>query len=146
MKKTAKKAATTRKGNKATSLLHPLVLTAIIAVASVGVGPLLWWYFNNVTFLFAVPALVSFVIAFMYKDLVGEVMSASFRNETTVIVAVLAVIVSAIITVRMPMVGLDGVPGTTLPVFLIFFRSVWGLTTALLTVYLPLGVTLPKKK
>jgi hypothetical protein len=146
MSKTLKKSVSVTKSRKASAQKqNPIGLIALIVISSIIVGPALWYFFGNVLFIFVIPALVSFVVAFMYQDLIGEAMNRNFRNETTAIVALLAVVLAVVITVKSPMVGLDGIEDTKLPILMIFFRSVWALTATLLTVYLPLGVTIPKK-
>jgi len=107
---------------------------------------LMWLVFRSVWVLFVIPAVASLVTAFMFKEVTGTVMSEEFRKETTTITAVFAVVLAVLSSLNLPAIGLDGRPDNVLPIFMIIYMSVWAIVAVLVTVYLPLGVTVDKKK
>lgn len=151
MPKVTKKSATKRKVAPAKrsvsrgSEAKQMTLAALVVVSTVLVAPLAWLLFKSVWVLLGIPAVVSLGAAAMFKDYTGVAMSQEFRKETTTITAVFAVVLAVLASSNLPAVGLDGRPDTMLPIFMIIFMSVWAIIGVLVTVYLPLGVTIPKK-
>jgi len=123
-----------------------MMVAAIVVVSTVLVGPLAWLLFKSVWLLLGIPAFVSFGAAMMFKDYTGTTMSQEFRKETTTITTVFAVVLAVLSSSNLPAIGLDGRPDTTLPIFMILFWSVLAIVSVLVTVYLPLGITVAKKK
>ncbi|PIY17036.1 hypothetical protein CO112_02165 [Candidatus Dojkabacteria bacterium CG_4_9_14_3_um_filter_150_Dojkabacteria_WS6_41_13] len=123
-----------------------MMLAAIVVVSTCIFAPLMWLVFRSVWVLFVIPAVASLVTAFMFKEVTGTVMSEEFRKETTTITAVFAVVLAVLSSLNLPAIGLDGRPDNVLPIFMIIYMSVWAIVAVLVTVYLPLGVTVDKKK
>jgi len=123
-----------------------MMIAAVIVVTTVLVAPLAWLLTKSVWVLLGLPALVSFGAALMFKDYTGTMMSQEFRKETTTITAVFAVVLSVLASSNLPAIGIDGRPDKVLPIFMVSFWSVLAITRVLATVYLPLGITVAKKK
>lgn len=123
-----------------------MMLAAVVVVATCLVGPLLWLLFKSVWILFVVPAITSFIVAVIYKETTGTVMSRDFRQETTTITAVFAVVLAVLATLNLPAIGIDGRPDNVLPIFMIIYMSLWAIIGVLVAVFLPLGITVAKKR
>ena len=153
LKKVSKSKVSTKtkvaKVTKSSKSANPMAISAIIAISAVLVGPAVWYFTQSFTYsallLFLIPASVSFVAAAMFKDVTGVEMSETFRRETTTATAVFAVILSVIVGVLAPRIGFDGKADIVLPMFMIIYRSLWAIIGVLVSVYLPLGMTIPKK-
>lgn len=125
---------------------NQMLVSALVVVSAVIFGPAAWYIFQSVVLLFAIPAAASIMAALMFKQITGTVMTDEFRKETTTVTAVFAVILAVLSALNLPQIGLDGKADTVLPIFMIIYMSVWAIVGVLVTVYLPLGLTIPKKK
>lgn len=123
-----------------------LMVSTVVVVSTVIIAPIAWYMFDSILILFLVPAIASLLAAVMFKQVTGKVMTEGFRRETTTTTAVFAVILSVLAALNLPKLGLDGKPDVVLPVFMILYMSLWAIVGVLVTVYLPLGITIPKKK
>ncbi len=125
---------------------NQMLVSALVVVSAVIFGPAAWYIFQSVVLLFVIPAAASIMAALMFKQITGTVMTDEFRKETTTVTAVFAVILAVLSALNLPQIGLDGKADTVLPIFMIIYMSVWAIVGVLVTVYLPLGLTIPKKK
>lgn len=126
---------------------NSVVMTAAVVVTSVVIAPLVAMVFKSVVPLLILPAVVSVVVAFMYKGYVGEDMSYNFRRETTTLVAVLGVILVAILSVKYPAETgqvFDGVQASVEPIFMLLYRSLMVIVGTAVAVFLPLSLTVKK--
>lgn len=131
----------------AQSTQKSMMLSAAVVVMSVIVAPLLWLLTGSLAALFGLPMATSLFVALLYKQYTGVSMSADFRRETTTITAVFAVILGVLSALNLPKIGLDGrVDETVLPIFMIVYMSVWAIVATLVTVFLPLGITVERAK
>jgi hypothetical protein len=141
-----RKVAAVRKSPSRDFEAKQMTIAAVVVVSTVLVAPLVWLLFKSVWVLLGIPAVVSLGAAVMFKEYTGSAMTQEFRKETTTITAVFAVVLAVLASSNLPAIGLDGRPDTMLPIFMIIFMSVWAIIAVLVTVYLPLGVTIPKRK
>lgn len=142
-KKTAKPSkVSTSKSGESTAMM----MAAVVVVATVVVAPLVWLVTKSLLVLFLIPTVVSVVVAARFKDMTGKEMTQEFRRETTTITSVFAVVLAVLMALNLPKIGLDGRPDTVLPIFMIIYLSLWAIVGVLVTVFLPLGLTIPKKK
>lgn len=125
---------------------RPMMISAVVVLSAVLITPIAWLMFQSIALLFIIPTVASLLAALMYKQITGKQMTQEFRRETTTITAVFAVIVSVLAALNLPKIGLDGQPDNVLPIFMIFYMSLWAIVGVLVTVYLPLGITIPKKR
>lgn len=123
-----------------------MMLAAAVVVATVIIAPALWLLTKSLLVLFLIPTAVSFIAAAMFREMTGKDMSQEFRRETTTITAVFAVVLAVMMALNLPRLGLDGRADNVLPIFMIIYLSLWAIVGVLVTVYLPLGITIPKKR
>lgn len=146
VKKSAVKANKVSAKVSKTSDASQMVMAAVIVIFTVLIAPVAWWVTQTVWVLYAIPAVVSGVAAVMFKNVTGRTMSEQFRQETTTTTAVFAVVLAVLMALNLPNLELDGSVGNVLPIFMIIFLSVLAIVSVLVTVYLPLGLTVEKKK
>ncbi|MCC7304566.1 hypothetical protein IT418_04115 [bacterium] len=122
------------------------MVAAVVVVSAAVITPVAWLMWGSVLLLFLIPTIGSLLAALLFKQITGRAMTQEFRRETTSITAVFAVILSVLASLNLPRIGLDGQADTVLPIFMIFYMSLWAIAGVLVTVYLPLGITIPRKK
>ncbi len=126
------------------SKTNPIVPLAAIIISAIFVGPLLTVYTGYVIAVFLVPAVVSFIVAFTYKDMTGLELTEEMRRSATVITSVLGILLVVFWTMLVPTQTVNEIPQNTFTVYQIVFRSLWVIAGVLVSVFLPLGVTVPK--
>lgn len=141
-----KTARTSRVTNSKSSDSTAMMMAAVVVISTVILAPLLWLFTKSLLVLFLVPTVVSVVVAARFKEMTGKEMTQEFRRETTTITAVFAVVLAVLMALNLPKIGLDGKPDTVLPIFMIIYLSLWAIAGVLVTVFLPLGLTIPKRK
>lgn len=138
MAKKVVKSTKSQKGN-------PALLSAAVVGSSVVVAPVAYYVTGMLSMLLVVPAVVSLLVAFMYRGYVGSEMTYDFRRETTTMVAVFSVILIAVLSVSKPVtVGLPELAGAVGPIFMVLYRSLVAIVATAVAVYLPLSITVKK--